>query len=96
MVVYIIIKDVAKTKIMQHFGVFEKFKFVGIVMKWQSEEEIFLSANQAWERLKYDDANFVTVGIIIPNVGHHIIPEHTVMSTGKDWITIEDLIDDLT
>ena len=88
-----VVKDGLLTSMMQQFDVFERFKFIGLLVKEDQEDtHKHLSAREVLDRcLGVKDQRFSVVGVIIPGVDAAFVPNHIVLSTGDKWVTIADI-----
>ncbi len=95
MEVILIAKEKLTTELMQAAGVFEPFKFIGNHLAVDVELPSKKKKYTAQEILdivgKYNDADFVMVGVIIPRVGAAFKEGYKILSTGDQWITLVDM-----
>jgi hypothetical protein len=92
MKITIILKDVAKTKLMQAAQVFEAFKFFGDTMDFETTTE-----KPAWEYFELIAPAFKVsplelVGVIIHDGDAYVLHNHRVISDGNRWYTVENII----
>jgi hypothetical protein len=91
----LIVKDCIVTQFMQAMDVYESFKFHGrIVIASQQESHWHLTPDQILEVYANKNGNkrYCVVGVIIPNVGAAFDANHRVLSDGKKWICVENLL----
>ena len=92
---YLVIKDKQKTAVMQGFGVFENFKFVGGIQGYSGVfTESFVNVFDKVQK-SFSDKEYQVVGLIIPNEVSLFLPDHKVISTGNEWMTVEELAKNL-
>ena len=98
-IIYVIVKDCMQTQFMQHVDVFEKFKFVGRILKTtQKQTHFHLTAEEVLGNLLGETSiePFEVVGVVIPGIDSAFLPNHAVMSNGEGWITVKDLVQSLS
>ena len=88
---YIVIKETFDTKAMQSFDVFEDFKFKGAMMEFSGvfTQPLAEVLRRIAPTVKTETKE--AVGIIVPNRGAVMLPNHRVMSNGRTWTRIDNI-----
>jgi hypothetical protein len=98
--VIVIMKDATTTLLMQRFGFFEDFKFIGYLMVCEQHNcHHHLGAKEALGRLvrargaTAEFANNLPVGFCIPGRETYLLPGHLVLSSGEKWVALSELVE---